>query len=63
MMSKKDGDEDGEVSDSELQRKLSTISEDKPGDVVIDMDQIQDSLLEEAEEDETADKADAEAKC
>lgn len=62
-MSKKDGDEDGEVSDLELQRKLLIISEDKLGDVVIDMDQIQDFLLEEVEEDEIVDKVDVEVKC
>ena len=40
-----DDDDDDEGSDAELRRKLSTINEDK-GDVVIDMDQIQKSLLE-----------------
>ena len=47
MLGKKhhDDDDEEEGSDAELQRKLSTINEDK-NDVVIDMDQIQKSLLE-----------------
>lgn len=36
---------DDEGSDTELHRKLSVINEDK-NDVVIDMDQVQKSLLE-----------------
>ena len=70
MLNKKDEGEDGEGSDAELHRKLSTINEDKPGDVIIDMEQIQNSLLEEAEENEegkseekTCKDDDAEAKC
>ena len=73
MLNKKDeGDDgdDGEGSDAELHRKLSTINEDKPGDVIIDMEQIQNSLLEEAEENEegkseekTCVDGDVEAKC
>ena len=50
MLGKKTEDDDDEErsdegSDAELQRKLSTINEDKT-DVVIDMGQIQKSLLE-----------------
>ncbi|XP_074639855.1 electroneutral sodium bicarbonate exchanger 1-like isoform X1 [Acropora palmata] len=70
MLNKKDEGEDGEGSDAELHRKLSTINEDKPGDVIIDMEQIQNSLLEEAEENEegkseekTCVDGDVEAKC
>ena len=44
MLDKKKED-DGEGSDGELHRKLSTINEDK-NDVVIDMAEIQKSLLE-----------------
>lgn len=70
MLNKKEEGEDGEGSDAELHRKLSTINEDKPGDVIIDMEQIQNSLLEEAEENEegkseekTCVDGDVEAKC
>lgn len=70
MLNKKDEGDDGEGSDAELHRKLSTINEDKPGDVIIDMEQIQNSLLEEAEENEegkseekTCVDGDVEAKC
>lgn len=47
MLGKKTADDEGsdDGSDAELQRKLSTINEDK-SDVVIDMGQIQKSLLE-----------------
>ena len=47
MLGKKteDGEGSDDGSDAELQRKLSTINEDK-NDVVIDMGQIQKSLLE-----------------
>lgn len=48
MLGKKDDDDEersDDGSDAELQRKLSTINEDKT-DVVIDMGQIQKSLLE-----------------
>lgn len=71
MLNKKgENEEDGEGSDAELHRKLSTINEDKPGDVIIDMEQIQNSLLEEAEvneeeksEEKGCEDGDAEAKC
>lgn len=43
MLDKKEEDDEG--SDGELHRKLSTINEDK-NDVVIDMAEIQKSLLE-----------------
>lgn len=45
MLEKKKGDDDDAGSDTELHRKLSTINEDKT-DVVIDMGEIQKSLLE-----------------
>lgn len=45
MLGNKDHDDDDGGSDAELQRKLAAIDEDK-NDVVIDMDQIQESLLE-----------------
>lgn len=59
-MLEKKHDDDDEGSDAELQRKLSTINEDK-GDVVIDMDQIQKSLLE-LDETERDDENEAPAK-
>lgn len=64
MLEKKEDDDEG--SDAEMRRKLATIDEDK-NDVVIDMDQIQKSLLEldeignDEEDDEAPAKSDTEA--
>ena len=64
MLEKKEDDDEG--SDAEMRRKLATIDEDK-NDVVIDMDQIQKSLLElneignDEEDDEAPAKTDTEA--